>query len=356
MAGPRLQIDLDALVANWRMFQRRAGNAYAAAVVKADAYGLGAEPVAKALAKAGCSRFYVAWPQEGSNLRRILGATPEINVFHGPTRDTMDAFAMYQLVPVLNHLEQIDLWLSGNINPRPASLHVDTGMNRLGLSEAHWAAAAKMFPKPHKLVSHLACGDEDSPRNTEQLEAFKRASALWPGVPRSLSATGGAYLGADFHFDEIRPGIGLYGGGPAPAEGSPPHSVVTLTAPVLQVRDIKKGETVGYGQSWTAKADSQLATVGLGYADGFLRAASNRGKAHIKGEGGQGEARPIVGRVSMDLIVVDVTGLSVSPGDDVEFVGPNIPPGEAANQMGTIDYEVLTRLGARLDRRYSGGE
>lgn len=356
MAGPRLQIDLDALVANWRMFQRRAGHAYAAAVVKADAYGLGAEPVAKALAKAGCSRFYVAWPQEGSALRRILGATPEINVFHGPTRDTMDAFAMYHLVPVLNHLEQVDMWLSGNINPRPASLHVDTGMNRLGLSEAHWAAAARMLPTPHKLISHLACGDEHSPRNGEQLEAFERASTLWPGVPRSLSATGGAYLGADFHFDEIRPGIGLYGGGPAPTEGSPPHGVVTLTAPILQVRDIKKGETVGYGQSWTAKADTQLATVGLGYADGFLRAASNRGKAHVQGQGRQGETRPIVGRVSMDLIVIDVTGLSVSPGDDVEFLGPNIPPGEAANEMGTIDYEVLTRLGARLDRRYSGGE
>lgn len=351
MAGPKLHIDIDALVANWRMFQRRAGHAQAAAVVKADAYGLGVEPVAKALAKAGCSRFYVAWPHEGSALRRVVGAAPEIIVFHGPTRDTMDVFAMYQLVPVLNHLEQIDMWLTGNIGARPTALHVDTGMNRLGLSEAHWAAAAKMFPKPIKLISHLACGDENSPRNAEQLEAFQRASALWPGIPRSLSATGGAYLGPDYHFDEIRPGIGLYGGGPAPAEGSPPHTVVTLTAPILQVRDIKKGETVGYGQTWTAKADTQLATVGLGYADGFLRAASNRGKAHI-----QGQKRPIVGRVSMDLIVIDVTGLSVFPGDDVEFLGPNIPLGEAASQMDTVDYEVLTRLGARLDRRYSGGE
>jgi|JI7StandDraft_1071085.scaffolds.fasta_scaffold22809_2 alanine racemase len=351
MAGPKLHIDLDALVANWRMFQRRAGHAQAAAVVKADAYGLGAEPVTKALAKAGCSRFYVAWPQEGANLRRVLGPAAEISVFHGPTTDTMDLFAMYQLVPVLNHLEQVDLWLSGNIEARPASLHVDTGMNRLGLSEAHWAAAARMLPKPVKLVSHLASGDEDSPRNAEQLEAFNRARLMWPNVPSSLSATGGAYLGPDFHFDEIRPGIGLYGGGPKPAEGSPPHVVVTLTAPVLQVRDIRKGESVGYGASWTAKADTQLATVGLGYADGFLRAASNRGKAHIKGE-----ARPIVGRVSMDLIVIDVTGLSVFPGDDVEFLGPNIPLGEAASQMDTIDYEILTRLGARLDRRYSGGE
>jgi alanine racemase len=351
MAGPKLHIDLDALVANWRMFQRRVGQAHAAAVVKADAYGLGAEPVAKALAKAGCSRFYVAWPHEGSALRRAVGAAPEITVFHGPTRDTMDVFAMYQLVPVLNHLEQIDMWLTGNIEARPAALHVDTGMNRLGLSEAHWATAAKMLPKPNKLISHLACGDEDSPRNAEQLAAFQRASALWTGIPRSLSATGGAYLGADYHFDEIRPGIGLYGGGPAPAEGSPPHTVVTLTAPILQVRDIKRGETVGYGQSWTAEADTQLATVGLGYADGFLRAASNRGKAHI-----QGQKRPIVGRVSMDLIVINVTGLSVFPGDDVEFLGPNIQLGEAASQMDTIDYEILTRLGARLDRRYSGGE
>lgn len=351
MAGPKLHIDLDALVANWRMFQRRVGHAHAAAVVKADAYGLGAEPVARALAKAGCSRFYVAWPQEGAALRRVVGAAPEITVFHGPTRDTMDLFAMYQLVPVLNHLEQIDMWLTGNIEARPAALHVDTGMNRLGLSEAHWAAAARMFPKPVKLISHLACGDEDSPRNSEQLDAFQRAAALWPGIPRSLSATGGAYLGPDYHFDEIRPGIGLYGGGPAPVEGSPPHTVVTLTAPILQVRDIKKGETVGYGHTWTAEAHTQLATVGLGYADGFLRAATNRGKAHV-----QGQKRPIVGRVSMDLIVIDVTGLSVFPGDDVEFLGPNMPIGEVASAMDTIDYEVLTRLGARLDRRYSGGE
>jgi alanine racemase len=351
MAGPKLNIDLDALVANWRMFQRRAGHAHAAAVVKADAYGLGAEPVARALAKAGCSRFYVAWPHEGSALRRVVGAAPEITVFHGPTRDTMDLFAMYQLLPVLNHLEQIDMWLTGNIDARPAALHVDTGMNRLGLSEAHWAAAAKMLPKPVKLISHLARGDEESPRNAEQLAAFQRARALWPGIPASLSATGGAYLGADYHFDEIRPGVGLYGGGPVPAEGSPPHTVVTLTAPILQVRDIRKDETVGYGESWTAKADTQLATVGLGYADGFLRAASNRGKAHI-----QGQKRPIVGRVSMDLIVIDVTGLSVSPGDDVEFIGPNMPIGEVATAMGTIDYEILTRLGARLDRRYSGDE
>lgn len=351
MAGPKLHIDLDALVANWRMFQRRAGTAHAAAVVKADAYGLGADAVAGALAKAGCSRFYVAWPQEGAALRRKLGVAPEILVFHGPTRDTMDLFTMYHLEPVLNHLEQIDLWLQENLSPRPAALHVDVGMNRLGLPEAHWAAAAKMLPKPSRLVGHLSCGDEASPNNAIQLERFVRASALWPGSPRSLSATGGAYLGPGFHFDEIRPGIGLYGGGPQPAEGSAPHAVVTLTAPVLQVRDIGKGEAVGYGGAWEANEPTQLATIGIGYADGYLRSASNRGMAFI-----QGQKRPIVGRVSMDLTVIDVTGLPVSPGDDVELVGPNIPLNEAAGAMDTIGYEILTRLAPRLDRRYSGGE
>ncbi|MBK8839200.1 MAG: alanine racemase [Hyphomonadaceae bacterium] len=350
MALPRLHIDLDAIVANWRMFQRRVEPAYAAAVVKANAYGLGADTVAGALSKAGCSRFYVAWPSEGGALRRTLGAAPEITVFHGPTSDTMDVFQMYQLVPVLNHLEQIDLWVSGNISPRPAAMHVDVGMNRLGLSEAHWAAAAKMLPRPSRLLAHLACGDEDSPLNAQQLEIFERASKLWPGAPRSLSATGGAYLGKAYHFDEVRPGIGLYGGGPKPAEGSPSHTVVTLTAPVLQVRDIKKGTTVGYGATWMADADTTLATVGLGYADGFLRSASNRGKAFVAGE-----KRPIVGRISMDLIVVDVTGLSVSPGDDIEFLGPNMPLSEVAGAMGTIDYEILTRLGSRFERVYVGG-
>lgn len=351
MAGPRLHIDLDAIVANWRMFQRRVEPAYACAVVKANAYGLGAEIVGPALSKAGCSCFYVAWPSEGGALRRAIGPTPQITVFHGPTTDTMDVFQRYTLTPVLNSLDQIDLWLTGNSAPRPAALHVDVGMSRLGLSEAHWVAAAKMLPKPVRLIAHLSSGDEDSPNNAAQLATFERATKFWPGAPRSLSATGGSYLGKSYHFDEVRPGIGLYGGGPAPLEGSRPHTVVTLTAPILQVRDIKAGTSVGYGGTWTADADTTLATVGLGYADGFLRSASNTGMAFVGGH-----KRPIVGRVSMDLVVVDVTGLSVSPGDEIEFVGPNMPIGEVAGAMGTIDYEILTRLGSRFERTYVGGE
>jgi alanine racemase len=351
MAGPTLHIDLDAIVANWRMMQRRVEPAYAAAVVKADAYGLGADRVAQALVKAGCSRFYVAWPQEGASLRRLLGPAPQILVFHGVTSDTLGLFQMYDLQPVLNHLDQIDLWLTSNVSPRPAAIHVDTGMNRLGLSEANWAAAARMFPKPTRLVSHLACGDETSDTNPAQLARFENASALWPGIPRSLSATAGTYLGREYHFDEIRPGIGLYGGGPAPTHGSAPHTVVTVTAPILQVRLVPKGDTVGYGCTWTAEAETRTATIGLGYADGYLRSASGRAHVFV-----QGQKRPILGRVSMDLIVIDVTGLSVSPGDEIELIGPNMPLSEVAGAMGTIDYEILTRLGSRLDRRYSGGE
>lgn len=352
MSGPRLTIDLEAIVANWRMIARRAPAAKAAAVVKANAYGLGAAQAASALAKAGCTTFYVAWPQEGAELRRTLGEGAEILVFHGPSPNTMDIFQMYNLQPVLNHLEQIDLWISGNVLARPAAIHVDIGMNRLGLSEAHWAAAAKMLPKPTRLIGHLACGDEfASPLNKAHRETFLRAAALWPGIPRSLAATGGACIGPDYHFEEVRPGIGLYGGGPAPPDGAKPHPVATLMAPVLQVRDVKRGETVGYGATWTAEKDSTLATAGLGYSDGFLRAASNRGKAFIAGE-----KRPILGRVSMDLIVVDVTGLNVSPGDEMEFLGPNMPLSEVAESMGTIDYEFLTRLGSRLERTWLSGE
>lgn len=351
MAGPTLHIDLTAIVANWRMFASRASQASVAAVVKADAYGLGAGPVAQALAKAGCSRFYVAWPHEGSALRRWLGGGPEISVFHGPTSDTMAVFADDHLVPVLNHPEQIRMWMSDMNSERPAAIHVDTGMNRLGLCEADWRAAAQVMTHPHRLISHLACADEDSPLNQQQLEAFHRACSLWPVSERSLAATAGTYLGANYHFDEIRPGIGLYGGGPIPPAGARPEPVIRLTAPVLQVRRVRTGQSVGYGASWTATCDSDLATVGLGYADGFLRAASNRGFVRICGQ-----SRPVVGRVSMDLTIIDVTGLSVSPGDRVELIGTEMPLAQTARFMDTIDYEVLVRLGARLDRHYLGKE
>jgi alanine racemase len=225
-------------------------------------------------------------------------------------------------------------------------------MNRLGVPESQWAEATKKIPKPVRLLSHLASADEpDDAKNAQQLDAFNRSRQLWPEAPRSFAATGGAYLGRGYAMDEVRPGIGLYGGGPVPASGDGPKTVLRLTAPILQVRTVKAGDTAGYGGAWTAATDCTLATVGLGYADGFLRAASNKGMGVIGGK-----RRPIVGRVSMDLIVVDVTGTNAKPGDDIEFVGPDMPLSEAATSMGTIDYEFLTRLGSRIERVYSGAE
>ena len=351
MAGPRAHIDIGAIVDNWRMFSRRAAPGNAAAVVKADAYGMGAAKIAPALSRAGCTRFYVAWPEEGVELRKAVGAGAEIAVFHGPAGDTVEEFIAYNLEPVLNSLEQIEIWRGRTNMQRAYSVHLDTGMNRLGLSQADWAEAACIAPSPHYLLSHLARADEQHAMNESQLGKFGKAAALWRSAPRSFSATGGAYLGVKFTLDEVRPGIGLYGGGPTPSEGQSPKAVVTITSPILQVRRVGRGETVGYGATWTSDGDRTLATVGLGYADGFLRAASNRGNAVVGGV-----RRPIVGRVSMDLVVLDVTGTNAKPGDEIEFLGPNMPLTEVAESMGTIDYELLTRIGSRVERTWSGGE
>ncbi|MBI1361699.1 MAG: alanine racemase [Alphaproteobacteria bacterium] len=332
------------------MLSRRAAPAKAAAVVKADAYGLGAEPVVKALAKAGCRRFYVAWAKEGAEIRSVLGPEPSIAVFHGPSADALPVFRDASLEPVLNTPEQIGLWIFAGA--APASIHVDTGMNRLGLAETDWRAAATAWPAPSTLVSHLACADEPGahPKNPSQLEAFNRAATFWPNAPRSFAATAGVYLGPAYALDEVRPGIGLYGGGPTPAEGPAPLPVVTLTAPILQIREIGPGETIGYGATFTAQARHTLATVGIGYADGFLRAASNKGYGVVRGA-----RRPVLGRVSMDLTVLDVTGLGAHVGDEVEFMGPNLPIADQAEAMSTIDYELLTRLGRRFPRSWVGG-
>lgn len=352
MTGPRAHIDLSALVENWRMLARRAAPAEAAAVVKADAYGLGAAPVGRALAKAGCRRFYVAWPHEGAALRQALGGGPEIAVFHGPTPDTLPLFAANSLQPVLNSKEQVKLWAEAAGGSY--ALHVDTGMNRLGLPPNQWDKARQRLGAglPTHLVSHLACPDEpDHPMNVNQLRGYRHAITIWPEAKKSLASTAGVYLGADYLFDEVRPGIGLYGGGPTPADGPPPRPVVTLTAPILQIRHVHHGDSTGYGATWKSHDDRTLATLGLGYADGFLRAASNKGYGVIRGE-----KRPVLGRVSMDLIMLDVTGLDVAPGDEVEFLGASISIAEQAEAMATIDYEILTRLGPRIQRSYAGGE
>lgn len=353
MIGPQVNIDLGALAANWRMLADRASPANAAGVVKADAYGTGAKLAGRALARAGCMRFYVAWAEEGVALRYAIGPAQQIAVFHGPSADNIDLIRSAGLSPVLNTLEQVRFWVELGADRPRATMALDTGMNRLGLSPSDWAAAAELTKdtKLEYVMSHLACADEpDNPMNARQLGAFREGAALWPDAKRSFGSTGGVYLGPDYHFDEVRTGIGMYGGGPVPTEGPSPQPVMTVTAPILQLREIGAGETVGYGAEWTSEAPRKLATVGVGYGDGFSRLATNRGAGFLKGA-----EIPIVGRVSMDMIVFDVTGVAADVGDQVELWGRNHWIGDQAAAMSTIDYELLCRIGGRAERSYTGG-
>ena len=337
----RLDIDLGAVRANWRALSR---GAPAAAVVKADAYGLGLAPVARALAAEGARSFFVAQVGEGVALRAALGAGPEIFVLSGlMSAADAPAFRENTLIPCLNALPQVADFTS-HLGDAPFALQLDTGMNRLGL-EAAELEALTLPGTPALVMSHLACADERwHPQNVTQLAAFHAMSAGFAGVRRSLSATGGILLGADFAFDLTRPGIGLYGGMPF-AEARP---VVRLSLPVIQVRDVAIGESVGYGATWRAERPSRIATVSAGYADGLPRALS-RGATLWQDD------RPcaLAGRVSMDLMSVDVTDLGHDP-DRLDILGPHQGIDALAEAAGTIGYEILTGLGPRYDRRYAG--
>ncbi len=341
----RLRIDLGALTANYRVFQRAAEPGSAAGVVKADGYGLGAPQVGVALWQAGCRDFFVATAAEGVRLRSAL---PEarIFVFEGALDDSVAALAGAALVPVLNHPAQAALWRRDG-GDRPCAVHVDTGMHRLGFPPD---TSAETFAGLHLelLMTHLACADEPGhPMNRRQLEAFAAARSRLPGVPVSIGNSAATLSGTEWAGDLARPGIGLYGGNPFVSASSPVAPVATLEGRVLQVRRVAAGESVGYGATYTARSAAEIAVVGLGYGDGLPRLLSNRGEAALAGR-----RCPIVGRVSMDLTAIDVTGLGAAPGDWVEFLGATVTVDEVAAWAGTIPYEVLTGLGHRPLRRY----
>ena len=346
MAQAVLSIDLDAITRNWRALSALSGAAEAGAVVKADCYGLGAGTVAPALAGAGARRFFVAEAHEGAAIRRALGAGPEIYVFAGHMAGDAGVIGDAGLIPMLNSPDQ---WARHRaaLPGHAFGLQFDSGMNRLGLEAADWRAisAEALAAGPRLLMSHLACADEPGHEmNARQLAAF-RALTDGIGVARSLSATGGILLGPDYHFDVTRPGIGLYGG--APFDDAAP--VVRLSLPVIQIREIPAGETVGYGNTWTAPRPSRIATLGAGYADGLIRAMT--GKAQVW----HGDTHcPLVGRVSMDSMGIDVTDLAEVP-EALDIIGPHQGVDQLATMAGTIGYEVLTALGPRYARHYSGG-
>jgi alanine racemase len=344
MGTGTLDIDLDAIVANWCALNAM-GSAETAAVVKADGYGLGLAEVATALARAGAQQFFVAVVEEGVVLRRALGPGPKINIFSGHMAGATDAIAQSDLIPMLNSGEQVARHKTA-LPGHAYGVQLDTGMNRLGMEPRDWSALrSDLESGPLSLVmSHLACADTPAhPQNTAQLLSFEEMTEGL-GVQRSLAATGGILLGPQFHFDLVRPGIGLYGGMPF-AAATP---VVQLRLPVIQTRDLEVGETVGYSATWTARRPSKIATVSAGYADGLIRMMSGHACLYA----GDVPCR-LAGRVSMDLLTVDVTDLAEMP-DYLDILGPHQGVDALADAAQTIGYEILTSLGHRYHRKYSG--
>ncbi len=361
-----LTIDLDALAANYRRLRDLASPAECAAVVKADAYGLGMGLAAPALARAGCKTFFVATLGEATALRALLPHAI-IYVFSGLMPGTAELYRAHDLRPVLNSAEEIREWASfcaAQGEKQACAVHIDSGMNRLGLSadEVDQAANARDLWQAMTLslvMSHLACADERRhPKSEAQRKIFDRLRARLPTALASLANSAGILLGPEFAYDMVRPGIALYGGKPSREGENTFQPVVHLKGRILQVRKGATGETVGYGATRTLKQASRVAIVSVGYADGFFRSLSN-----ADGETGLvvylgTHAAPILGRVSMDLITIDVTGVPeeiACRGAWVELIGPHVSAQEMAHHAGTIDYEILTNLGRRAFRRYLGG-
>ena len=346
MGTATLTIDLAALTANWRALGKR-GTAEAAAVVKADAYGLGAGRVARALARAGARTFFVAAAEEGAALRQALGPGPAINVFSGHMSGDTDTIGDMALTPMINSVDQLVRHVEA-LPGHPFGIQVDTGMNRLGMEAAEWAAVREIALQQHPtlIMSHLACADEPGhAMNAQQLAAFLEMTD-GIDVPRSLANTGGILLSDDYHFHLTRPGIGLYGGLPF-ADAAP---VVALSVPVIQCRDLETGETVGYGNTFTATRPTRIATIAAGYADGVIRAMGPQAVLHAGDR-----ACAVAGRISMDMIGVDITDLEDPNPKSLDLLGPHQGVDTLAEAAGTIGYEILTSMGARYNRRYVGG-
>lgn len=340
----RLTVDLDALAANYRWFAARGEPAECGAAVKADGYGIGARAVVDRLAREGCRDFFVATWCEAAELMPLTEGL-RLHVLHGLLPGDLPTALAFDALPVLNTPEQVALWRTAAPD-RPCDVMVDTGMNRLGLPATAVGAGLLDGLTVDTLHSHLACADEpDSPTNSRQLAAFRVVADILPARRRALANSAGICLGSDYHFDLTRPGLGLYGGVPHPAAKGHLRPVIRAEAQVLQLRDLSPGDCVGYNATFVASAAMRLAVINLGYADGYLRAFSNHGQAFIGGR-----SCPVIGRVSMDLTVVDVTALPpIAVGDWVE-IDLDLPRASAVS--GLSQYELLTCLGPRYQRRY----
>lgn len=355
---PRLTVDLAAVAHNWRVLAGRMANGTCGACVKADAYGLGLVPVARALWSAGCREFFVATAGEGM---RLLGAVPgaRVYVLDGYLEAEAPLYADRRLVPALNDLDQVHAWTRAH-GAAPAAVQIDTGMARLGLGAEECAvlaadAALRARLDIALLVSHLACADDaGDPRNARQRAVFEAVRVALGGPRASLAASFGLYLGDAYAYDLARPGAALYGVNPQPGRPNPMRAAVLLEAPVLQLRQVRAPTGVGYGATFEAHPPARLAAVGIGYGDGYPRAAGNRALARVGGH-----SVPLVGRVSMDVVTVDVSALpagAVRAGTAVALLDAEYGVDALAQAADTIGYEILTRLGSGCARRYRNGE
>lgn len=358
-----LTIDLTALVGNWQLLARQVAPARCGAVVKADAYGLGAMPVVRALLAAGCREFFVALVDEGARLLDGLGpqwpADARLHVLHGPLPGEEQECLARGLVPVLNSLDQIERWHTLALEQGrrlPAAIQGDTGMARLGLAPADAALLARAPQRlegvaPTLVMSHLASAEEPhNPRNTLQLLRFGALRAQWPQALGCLANSSGIFLGRDFHFDLARPGAALYGVTPTAGRPNPMQPVVRVQARLIQWREIATDTAVGYNHTWRAARPSRIATVSVGYADGYLHSAGNRACLRL-----EGTRLPVVGRVSMDTVTVDATDVPADrlvPGMPLDVIDAVQDINALAEQAGTNAYEILTSLGARYRRHY----
>jgi alanine racemase len=360
-----LSVDLDAIVANWRKLEKTAVPAECAGVVKANAYGCGIEPVSRVLAAAGCKTFFVATLDEAAAVRAAVPPAA-IYVLDGFFQNSGEAYAKIDCNPVigdLNELAEWDVFCRRSGWNGGAAIHIDTGMHRLGLTTAE---AQGIIPRINAgdhgitlVMSHLVAAEQlNSPFNAKQLAVFREIASLFSGVPASLSNSSGVFLGAQFQFDMVRPGAALYGVNPTPEADNPMQPVVGLKARIVQIRNVERGETVGYGGTWTARRPTRLAIVSAGYADGYFRAASANDGTRGAEVMVAGKRCPVAGRISMDLMAVDVTDLPANAarrGHLVTLLGEGITLDELAHHFGTIGYEVLTSLGSRYARIYKGG-
>ena len=355
-ANAVLVIDLAAIRKNYQILQHTLNGVEVAAVVKANAYGLGADRIGPALVKAGCKKFFVAHLEEGIHLRPYVADT-EIHILGGLLPGASDTYREYSLIPVLGSLHEISSWADYTRDiPLPCDIHVDTGMLRLGLPQSE---LNQIIENPNimaglkvlNVISHLASADElHSYQTSAQLRAFKVARKALPMGKACLANSSGIFCGAPYHLDMVRPGLALYGANPTPNFQNPMCPTTELKARITQIRDARAGETIGYGATYKVNKNSKIATVSVGYADGYLRSLSNKAFAYL-----EGYKIPLVGRVSMDLITFDISNVPIdlcNIGAWIELIGPNHSVDDLAREGSTISYEVLTNLGARYHRIY----